>query len=80
MLEELQTKQKVVGLKQLRKALSENRAAKVFAALDADPKLLAPIREACQAGGVPLEEVDTMDKLGKACGIEVGAAVAGLLK
>ena len=46
MLEELQTKQKVVGLKQLRKALSENRAAKVFAALDADPKLLFPIREA----------------------------------
>ncbi len=80
MLEELQTKQKVVGLKQLRKALTEGRAAKVFLAQDADPKLLGPIREACEGGGVPMEEVPTMAELGKACGIEVGAAVAGLLK
>lgn len=80
MLSELQTKDKVVGLKQLRKVLTEGRAAKVFLAQDADPKLLDPIRESCRNGSVPVEEVPTMAELGKACGIEVGAAVAGLLK
>lgn len=80
MLSELQTKDKVVGIKQLKKALSDGRAAKVFLAQDADPKLTGPIRESCQSGGIPVEEVPTMDKLGQACGIEVGAAVAALLR
>lgn len=80
MLQELQTKNKVVGLKQLRKALTEGRAAKVFVAQDADPKLTDPIRETCKAGGVPTEDVPTMIQLGQACDIEVGAAVAGLLR
>ena len=80
MLSELQTKDKVVGIKQLKKALSDGRAAKVFLAQDADPKLLGPIRESCESGGVPMEEVPTMAELGRACGIEVGSAVAGLLR
>lgn len=80
MLSELQTKDKVVGIKQLKKALSDGRAAKVFFAQDADPKLTGPIRETCQSGSVPVEEVPTMAELGRACGIEVGAAVAGLLR
>ena len=80
MLNELQTKNKVVGIKQLRKALTDGRAAKVFVAQDADPKLTDPIRETCRTGGVPIEDVDTMLRLGQACGIEVGAAVAALLQ
>lgn len=79
MLCELDSKNKVVGLKQLRKVLAEGRAAKVFTAQDADPKLTGPIKDACRASGVPMEEVPTMAELGKACGIEVGAAVAALL-
>lgn len=79
MLCELDSKNKVVGLKQLRKVLAEGRAAKVFTAQDADPKLAGPIKDACRASGVPMEEVPTMAELGKACGIEVGAAVAALL-
>ena len=47
---------------------------------DADPKLTDPIRETCRTGGVPIEDVDTMLRLGQACGIEVGAAVAALLQ
>lgn len=80
MLEELQTKNKIVGLKQLRKALAEGRAAKVFVARDADPKLTDPIRETCNATNVPTEDVSTMTELGRACDIEVGAAVAALLR
>jgi large subunit ribosomal protein L7A len=66
-------------MKQLRKALRDGKAAKVFVALDADPKLTGPVYAACQSGGVPLEEVPTMKELGAACDIEVGAAVAALL-
>ena len=80
MLSELSTKDKIVGIKQLKKALAADQAAKVFLARDADPKLTGPIAESCRKGGVAVEEVPTMAELGKACGIEVGAAVAALLK
>lgn len=80
MLVELHTKDKVVGIKQLKKALAEDRAKKVFVAGDADPKLIDPILERCREAGVEVEQVPTMAELGKACGIEVGAAVAALLR
>lgn len=80
MLVELHTKDKVVGIKQLKKALAGGRAKKVFVAGDADPKLTDPILERCREAGVEVEQVPTMAELGKACGIEVGAAVAALLR
>ena len=80
MLSELSTKEKVVGIKQLRKALGEGQARKVFVARDADPKLTDPILEQCSQTGVDVEQVPTMAELGRACGIEVGAAVAALLR
>ena len=79
MLVELHTKDKIVGIKQLRKALADGRARKVFVAEDADPKITSPILEQCRDAGVPVEQIPTMAELGKACGIEVGAAVAALL-
>ena len=78
MLAELDTKDKIVGIKQLRKALAEGRARKVFVADDADPRLTAPILEQCRERGVEVERISTMQELGKACRIEVGAAVAAL--
>ena len=80
MLTELTASEKVVGVKQLKKALRDGKAAKVFMAQDADPKLTEPIAEACTASGITVESVPTMAELGKACGIEVGAAVAALLR
>ena len=80
MLIELSSAEKVVGIKQLRKVLRDDKAAKVFVAQDADPKLTGPIVETCREKNVPMEEIPTMAELGKACGIEVGAAVAALLK
>ncbi len=79
MLVELNTKNKVVGVKQLKKALSEGRARKVFVADNADSKITQPILTQCQQLQVPVELAPTMADLGKACGIEVGAAVAALL-
>ena len=80
MLAELNTKEKIVGIKQLRKALADGRARKVFTADDADPKLIDPILDQCAVSGVEVEHVSTMSELGSACGIEVGAAVAALLR
>ena len=69
MLTDLNTPNKVVGVKQLKKALRDGSAKKVFVAQDADPKLTDPICESCRSAAVPVESVPTMAELGKACGI-----------
>ena len=80
MLQELKTAKRVVGIKQLRKALREGAATTVFIAENADLRLTAPIREICAETGVPVVSVPTMAELGKACSIEVGAAVAAIIR
>ena len=79
MLEQLNTQRKVVGIKQLRRALKEGKIAMVFAARNADPRLTDPLEAECGQYGAELIWVPTMDELGKACGISVGASAAGLL-
>ena len=79
MLDELNTSRKVVGIKQLRKCLKEGRVQRVYVAENADPRLTDPLTEECERLGVELMRVPTMVELGKACGISVGAAAAGLL-
>jgi large subunit ribosomal protein L7A len=80
MLEELKTSKKVVGIKQLKRALKEHTARVAYLALDADPRLMEPLREECLAAGVELVEVPTMKELGSACSIAVGAAAAAVLR
>ncbi len=71
---------RLVGARQVLRALSENRIEQVWIAQDADPIVTRPVMDACQRGGVRLTEVDNMVLLGKACAIDVKASVAGLLK
>ena len=68
-----------VGSKQLRKALSNGRAKYIFLAKNADPLITAPIAESCVSRGIPIRWCDTMQELGKACGIDVGASAAAVL-
>ena len=79
MLSELKTKQKIVGIKQIRKALKEKTVEKVFLAVDADPALTAPLIHQAEQEQVPCVRVPTMKELGKACGIDVGASAAAIL-
>ena len=79
MLEQLNTQRKVVGIKQLRKSLKDGTVSRAFAAENADPRLTDPLAEECERLGVELIWVATMEELGKACGISVGASAAGLL-
>jgi large subunit ribosomal protein L7A len=78
-LEELRGADKVVGVKSLRKALSDRRAKLVFIASDADPALVQPIEALCAQSGVRVEYAATMKLLGTACGISVKAAVAAIV-
>ena len=79
MLEMLSKARKVIGVKQTKKAVENGEAVHVFLAKDAEKRLTDPVRALCAASGVPLTEVASMRKLGQACGIEVGAAVAAIL-
>ena len=80
MLEKLKTANKVVGIKQLKRALKDRTAQTVFLAEDADPRLMEPLRAACEQAQVELVLVPTMQELGKACSIAVGAAAAAMLR
>jgi len=80
MLIELEISEKLVGIKQSKKAIKDNKAKKVFIASNAQEYILQPIIDDCVANGIPIERVATMAELGKACGIDVGAAIAVLLK
>lgn len=80
MLEQLNTPNRVVGAKQVRRALKDGRAARLYMAMDADPRLLQPLVQEAVRQQVPVEQVPTMKALGAACGIAVGSAVAVLLK
>ena len=47
---------------------------------DADVRVVQPLLDACAEARVNVEKVATMQELGKACGIHVGAATAAILK
>ena len=69
----------VVGAKQLRKALRAGTARRVFLAENADPAVTEPLEVLCQESCVEVSWVSSMSELGKACGIEIGAAAAAIV-
>ncbi len=79
MLAELKQGSKVVGVKQTKRAIQDGRAARVYLAGDADPRVTGPVETLCAEHSVPVAHVPQMRELGAACGIAVGAAVAALL-
>ena len=70
----------VVGAKQLRKAVQGGRATRVYLAKNADPAITEPIEAMCLRLNIECTWVPSMLDLGKACGIEVGAAAAAALR
>jgi large subunit ribosomal protein L7A len=71
---------RVVGAKQTLKAIQSGEAEVVYLAQDANEHVTGPIRAECIRKGINIVEVETMTELGRACSIEVGAAVAGVMK
>jgi len=79
MVTELAEAPKVVGVKQVKRALSAGTARRVFLAEDADPRVIASVVGLCGQTGVETESVPSMQELGTVCGLSVGAAAAALL-
>ena len=80
MITELNTQEKVIGVKQSRRAVRDALAQQVFLACDADPALTDPVAQQCSDAKIPVSRDFTMKELGQAAGIHVGAAVVALLK
>ena len=78
-MEALAAKEKVVGLKQVRRAVAAGKVRRVYLACDADPRLTEPMEALCRASGIDVVTDYTMAQLGRACGIAVGAAVVTVL-
>ncbi len=79
-LDALKGASRVMGIKQVTKAVKRGDAESVFLADDADAHVLKPLMKLCEEHDVPCEHAATMKDLGNACGIEVGAAAAAILK
>lgn len=75
----LAAQEKVVGVKQSRKAIREGRARLVYLASDADPAMTEPLARSCAEAKIPVERTYTMSQLGQACRITVGASVVAVL-
>ena len=77
---EIRKNNTVVGAKQLKKALRNGRILSAYLAEDADPAVKEPIALECSSQMIPLTWVKSMAELGRACGIDVGAAAAATVK
>ena len=71
--------QVIVGTKQLKKALGRDQVKLVLLARDADPRITEPLEQMCLQKGISCDWVGKMSDLGRACGIDVGAAAAAIL-
>jgi large subunit ribosomal protein L7A len=80
-LERLRTaRKKSIGTKQTAKSIEKGSAKVVYIAKDAEEHVVRDVLRAARDRGLEVVQVETMLALGKACGIEVGAAVAAVLE
>lgn len=70
----------VIGKKQTLRALLKDEAEKVYISRDADFHVTEPIVQVCKDKVVEILYFDNMKDLGTACGIDVNAAAAAVLK
>ncbi len=75
-----QAARRTVGVKQTEKAVARQAAELVFIGSDADERVTGKLKELCQTNGVPVVATESMIEVGRACGINVKAAAAAILK
>ena len=71
---------KVIGSKQVQRALKAGTLSRVYLAADIDTFLYQKVRRAAESAGVPVTTVSSSGELGRACGLEIASAAAGLPK
>lgn len=74
-----QGKKLSIGAKQATKTIEQGLANEVLIARDADPRITVRAASLCSKLGVKVTYVDSMKHLGKACGIDVGAAIVAVM-
>lgn len=73
-------RKKSIGTKQTVKAIEKGTAREVFVARDAEEHVTRDVLKAARDKGLEVIQVESMVALGKACGIDVGAAAAAVLE
>ena len=71
---------KVVGTKQVLRALKAGTVSKVYVCSDADTFIYQQVVRGAEDAGVPCVRVPSMKELGMVCGVDVPTAAAGILK
>ena len=74
----LKLSSKVVGTKQVLRGISEGTVGCVIVAEDAERALTDKVVGAAESAGIPVLHAPDMAWLGRASGIEVGAAAVGV--
>ena len=71
---------RIVGTKQVLRAVKAGKLQRVYVANDVDTFLYQQVIRAAEAAQVPVTRVASMKELGEACGVQVAAAAAGIVK
>ena len=71
---------RVVGARQVLRAVKEDRAEEVFLAMDADSRMRSQIEMAAGEKEIPLHMVATMEELAALCRVDVPSAAACLIR
>ncbi|MBE7011876.1 MAG: 50S ribosomal protein L7ae-like protein [Ruminococcaceae bacterium] len=79
-MERLQNKNRVAGIKQVKKAILAQKAEAVFIAKDCDLYIIEEMENLCSENEVFVVYAETMKELAKACRVEVPTAVAATVK
>ena len=70
----------IIGTKQTLKSMRNGEVSVVYIADDADQQITQKVASLANELGIPCQRVDSMKKLGAACGIEVGASTVAIKK
>ncbi len=79
-LKNVSNSNKVVGTKQTLKIINKGEAKHVIIAKDAEDKVVSPLVDLCKEKEIPWSYAESMNELGKTCGIKVGASAAALIE
>ena len=71
---------RVVGARQVLRAIRQDRAEAVFLAMDAGPQIRGAVEQAAREGNVPLRMVATMEELAALCRVDVPSAAAAVCR
>ncbi|KGR91962.1 ribosomal protein L7Ae-like protein [Ureibacillus massiliensis 4400831 = CIP 108448 = CCUG 49529] len=73
-----QASKTIIGTKQAIKAINASQVKEIVVALDAETRVTDPVILLAKEVGIPVNLVESKKELGKACGIQVGAAVVAI--